>query len=676
MLAARAAAIAGIVLASSLMSESSRSAQAVPNSNATIIGQVRDGRAKTPTTLIPNGLPTVAGATVTVENLGLVATTDSAGRFRFSGVTVPLGVVRGDYIKVLVRVEKAGFATWTVTGAPVYAADYLDLYVELSDRPHTEAYVPREERGPRKTVPGAARALPTSSGKLASRLADGCVPGPETFTGYNSNVYPPGSIRVYRQATGAVETVNFLFYVKSVLPNEWYPSLSPAESLQAGAVAIRNYGWYKVNAASGAYPYGGYASNPTRCFDVDDTESYQVYNPTTHVGRTDNAVAAVWDAVLRPAGTVQLRESLYYAGAVSCAPNYGPNGNEYGKWMSQNGADTCANSGKKWFEILQTFYVGSYANDIAFLSAGPGVAAPPTGNRMDVFVRGSDGQIYQKYWTDVTGWRGWFGPADLGTLPVGSVSDPAATWSDGTNRLDLAVRGNDGAVWVDTWTTATGRWSGWRSLGGDATTGPGLAGMRSGPRVDLLWRNSAHTLQQTAYTGSGDWAYVGPLPTLPVTPDASALYPPTGTWGYSNSSLNAYTASNDDGQQAYTSAWDGSSWLPWSARGYGDLGPIPGGIESKVTGASKASANRIDYFMRAANAQVQWRYSDSGLLSSWVSLGTPVGAQIDSGPGAIWWQNDTMLDVFVRGKDGHLWQARSTDGATWSGWIADLGAYP
>jgi hypothetical protein len=118
--------------------------------------------------------------------------------------------------------------------------------------------------------------------------------------------------------------------------------------------------------------------------------------------------------------------------------------------------------------------------------------------------------------------------------------------------------------------------------------------------------------------------------------------------------------------------------------GYGDLVTTcaspsyncAGGVESKVSGASKNTSDRTDYFIRRSNDQIQWRYNNAGSLSPWVSLGAPVGAQVDSGAGAIWWEGDTMLDLFVRGKDGHLWQARTTDGINWLGWIGDLGAIP
>jgi len=682
-----------LIVAAFLIAPSShvvRAAQATAaTSTSYITGEVRDGRAKTPSTIVPDGLPLIEGAVVTVPNLRLSATTDAHGRFRFDNINVPLGLVRGDYIKVTVRVVKAGFGSWVLSGAPVHARDnYLDVYAELTTQPYTETYVPIEERSAPRRAQGTATSVAGIGGKLASPLLNECVPGPETFTGYNSQKYPPGSIHVLRAATSAVDTVNFFFYVKSVLPNEWISSSGLPESLRAGAVAVKNFGWYQGNVANGQPAQGGFTNG--HCWDVDDGQTYQVYNPSVRTGYTDNAVAWIWDAVVRPLGNSNaVRQTQYWSGTASCAPNYGPFGNQYGVWMMQYGSDQCAREGKKWWEILQKFYVDGSNNPtitIDWVNAGPAVAAPPTGDRIDIFVRGADNQIHQKFWPLNGAWSGWYGAETLGSVPVGAISDPAATWSSGMSRLDLAVRGNDGNLYVDDWTPATG-WTGWGNLGVFVSTGPGLAGQRVGQRVDLISRNDSNQLQQHTVIGSGGWTFKGTLPALPANnsspTDNSAVYPPTATWGLNGSSLRVYTASNDPQEQAYTSSWSGA-WSAWTAMGYGDLittcaSPTfncAGGVESKVGGASKNTSDRTDYFIRRSNDQIQWRYNNAGSLSAWASLGAPVGAQVDSGPGAIWWEGDTMLDLFVRGKDGHLWQARTTNGVNWLGWIGDLGAYP
>jgi hypothetical protein len=684
----------------------SSSTSAIPfqPSTSAIIGEVRDGRAKTPQTVVPDGLPVVAGATVQVPTLGLTGSTDARGRFAFANVPVhPLPTAAGDYVPVTVVVRKPGLGVWTLINTPVYGhGNYLRVYAELTTQDYTEHYVPREERParPLPTLPtqtGARGSGVGSGGHVASPLANGCDPATNTFTGYHSLVYPPGAIRVLRTATNTVDTVNFLFYVKNVLPNEWIPSTSPEDSLEAGALAIKLYGWWQVNHANGTPPTnGGFAPNG-QCYDVDDGIQYQKYVPSSSFGRTDHAVAVRWAAAYLLNG--EPVQALYEAGTATCAANSGTSGTRpYGQNMYQNGADYCAGTlGKKWWEIFTTFYLNV---GIVWIGSGPAVAAPDTGQRLDVFVLGTDGQIHQKYW-DSAGWHPgtgstWFGATDIGwgTIPGGAVSDPTATWSSHMDRLTVMVRGNDGGLWESHWTAASG-WTTWRSLGGNLTAGPSIAAQRSGTRLDVIWRAADTTVVNPDAAGpylperyywdkfdpavDTDWVYEGPLPQLPVTPDPTPLWDASVSWRDSGATLALYTASNDPGQQVYFASSSGSSWGSWNQGGFGTVSPVPGGVQSKAQFAGKVFSDRGDLLIRGADNRIQ-SSSFSPTQSAWSSLpGFPASNQVDSGAGATWWQGDIYLDAFVRGADGHLWQQRY-DGTSWwtgtnNGWV-DVGAYP
>ena len=95
----------------------------------------------------------------------------------------------------------------------------------------------------------------------------------------------PATIRVWRRGldgstascSGRVDVIPFEQYVKGVLPHEWIRSWRE-ESLKAGAVAIRTYAAWWVNA-------GGKYS----CADLDDTTASQVYKDEFF----DNTNAAV-----------------------------------------------------------------------------------------------------------------------------------------------------------------------------------------------------------------------------------------------------------------------------------------------------------------------------------------------------------------------------------------------
>jgi hypothetical protein len=60
-----------------------------------------------------------------------------------------------------------------------------------------------------------------------------------------------------------------------------------------------------------------------------------------------------------------------------------------------------------------------------------------------VFVRGTDGNVYQKYWTAAGGWSGWF---DIGA-PAGGFAAGPATISRNKDVCNVYVRGNDNALW-------------------------------------------------------------------------------------------------------------------------------------------------------------------------------------------------------------------------------------
>lgn len=527
--------------------------------------------------------------------------------------------------------------------------------------------MPPEERPaePRNEASGPSSVVGSSGGKLARPMAA------SRCTGFVDHEFPPGSIRVYRVGAGEVVTVNFMNYVKNVLPNEWTASADPIEALKAGAVAVKMYGWHRLNTGS---PYGGFFNG--QCWDVDDTTTYQFYQPNVAHQRTDFAVASTW-AVIVKRGTTIL-EALYIAGTSTCA-------RANGTQMHQNGTIACANMGLAWDAILTTYYDNI---TIDWMGGGPAVAATPTIDRLDLFVRGRDGNVYQKFW-DPTGWNqgGWttFG---VGPMPIRAASDPSAGWSmvggSEMGRLDVAVRGINNVLYVNTWTSSG--WSGWYNIASGVTAGPAVVPKRySQGMVDILWRDSNHRLKRHTLVG-GQFQYVTPdPPLLPTSPDASAVWDPAGAWWQASGSLELFTSSNDAGQQIYQTTYVASSnsWTQWNPQGSGVLpAPPTGGVQGKPALMSKDTfqATRLDVVIRGANEQLQWRYwSPAGAWTAWTNIGTPTANHMQSGPGAIWWHNDTVVDLFVRGENGWLYQRSCVNGCAtvsdWQGWIA-LEPYP
>jgi glucose/arabinose dehydrogenase len=110
----------------------------------------------------------------------------------------------------------------------------------------------------------------------------------------------------------------------------------------------------------------------------------------------------------------------------------------------------------------------------------PAVASGSAG-RLDVFARGTDNQLWHKWW--VNGWSHW--------EPLGGVlaSGPAAVASSG-GRLDVIVKGQDNQLWHRWY---QGAWSAWEPLGGTTNDAPAIASWSAG-RLDVFARGTDNHL--------------------------------------------------------------------------------------------------------------------------------------------------------------------------------------
>ncbi|HET9666794.1 MAG TPA: SpoIID/LytB domain-containing protein, partial [Desertimonas sp.] len=168
---------------------------------------------------------------------------------------------------------------------------------------------------------------------------------------YRSETVPPATIRVFRTATGAVETVDFRTYVKNVLSREWISTWT-TESLRSGALAVKNYGWYQV------LHWRGYVNEGGKCFDVFDSTRDQHYDPSrpTYASMA-SAVDATWSTLAQVNG--RIFATYYNAGAPS--ESCGANAN--GWQMFQWGTQACGLAGRTAAQILVTYYAGVVVTD-------------------------------------------------------------------------------------------------------------------------------------------------------------------------------------------------------------------------------------------------------------------------------------------------------------------------
>ena len=255
---------------------------------------------------------------------------------------------------------------------------------------------------------------------------------------------------------------------------------------------------------------------------------------------------------------------------------------------------------------------GSLVGEPASVSWAPG--------RLDVFARGTDDQLWHKYYDN--GWSGW--------EPLGGVLSSAptvASWAPG--RLDVFVRDGAGALAHRYYENG---WSAWESLSapGSITSSPAATSWGSG-RLDVFARGASGDLVHRFYAaragGWGGWESLGGE--LIGAPAAAA-------WAADN--LDVVVRGNDSAM--YHRAYRPYGWGGWVRVGGvltaapSIVGHWPGSLDVFVTGTDSAVYHQ--FFLNG-----WWGWSRLGGIAT-------------SGPAVASWQAG-RLDVFVRGTDGGLW---------------------
>lgn len=283
-----------------------------------------------------------------------------------------------------------------------------------------------------------------------------------------------------------------------------------------------------------------------------------------------------------------------------------------------------AASGRGTLAPLAVFFLGllacgplqagwSHWEDLGGNLTSSPAAASFARQRLDVFARGSDGHLWQRYWDGR--WHDW---VDLGRILVKAglgtkghvvpgikrikrplASAPACIAKE-QRRLDCFMRDPDGRLWQRWWSRSDG-WSRWTPLGGRITSAPAAASWDSG-RIDLFARDGRHRLIHK--------------------------------W------------------------WNGKRWSDWVKRD--EVGPMK--LTSAPAAVARAGTTRIDLFVRGSGDKLWHSRWDGQRWQRWADL----GGELASAPGVCSWGRD-RLDVFARGRDGglhHIWW----NGKRWSRW--------
>lgn len=155
----------------------------------------------------------------------------------------------------------------------------------------------------------------------------------------------PGNIRIAmcnsNGTVSRIDTVEFYYAIKNILPNEWYSIWKP-ESLKAGAQCVKMVIWSVI--ANPWYPNSNY--------DIRN-DTHGSYKPNTEVASCTQAINAV--------GGIGMENSdgeIFYA--AYSAGRQGSLGIKALGNCSQWGSQKHAQEGKNYFYILDYYY--SYSN--------------------------------------------------------------------------------------------------------------------------------------------------------------------------------------------------------------------------------------------------------------------------------------------------------------------------
>jgi hypothetical protein len=227
--------------------------------------------------------------------------------------------------------------------------------------------------------------------------------------------------------------------------------------------------------------------------------------------------------------------------------------------------------------------------------------------RTDVFVRGTDGGIWSKWW-DGAAWHGWGsagGSVQQPGIPGGGSRDvdPAAV-TRAFSHVEVFVRWRDDQLYHRSWDN--GRWSAWEPRGGVLRSGPGAASWAPN-RLDIFVRGTDNQMWHKWWDGTR-WSTWQPRGgTLTSAPAATA-----GSAGR----LDVVVRGTDAG--LWWRSLQGGTWTAWRPLG---SPPRSGGVSQQPAVAAWA-ANRLDVFARSTNDSHLWhRWWNGAGWSAWEDLG-------------------------------------------------------
>jgi hypothetical protein len=245
-------------------------------------------------------------------------------------------------------------------------------------------------------------------------------------------------------------------------------------------------------------------------------------------------------------------------------------------------------------------------------------------NRLDVFVRGTDGALWHRWWSGAA-WSAW---ESLG----GAIQGNPAAISWGPGRIDVFARGIDNQLWHKWF---NGSWSGWEPLGGVLSSAPDASSWGSG-RLDVFARGTDGAIWHKWLNGSwSGWQSLGGT----ITGDPSAA-----AWGVNRIDIIGRWASDNSLRHLY---WNGSAWQGWENLG---------GVLTSSPDMTTWGTNRLDMFALGSGGVIYHKAWNGAVWTGWSAVD---GTAWKSDPGAVA-RAAGKIAVFEEGSDNALWHITVT----------------
>ncbi|MBO1766110.1 hypothetical protein [Allobranchiibius sp. GilTou38] len=337
---------------------------------------------------------------------------------------------------------------------------------------------------------------------------------------------------------------------------------------------------------------------------------------------------------------------------------------------------------RTWFRLAD----GRFGDDFTIAPGSPIGVLSRYPTHLDLFATGRDGHVYSTYWDASSGWSGqwfWLGDdnfADQFKIPVGSQISCVNRAPD---LIDLFAVGLDGGVYSTFWNAGGGWNNHWFRLA-DGRFGDGFT-VAPGTPVGVLSRYTEHLdLFATGRDGhvystywdagsgwSGQWFWLGDDNfadkfQIPVGAPVTAL-------SRFRDQIDLFVSGLDGG--VYSTFWNAGTgwnnhWFRLADARFGDGFTVPPG--SPVTAISRFEGH-IDLFVSGRDGHVYSTYWDasSGWSGQWFWLGDDrFGDKFTIPPGArvtAQSRDRDIIDLFVTGKDEHVYSTYWTAAGGWAG---------